>query len=101
MDVNIIGPAGQALDNQGRDHEESHDHASEHEEHEGHSESIKSHSEVSALYVFTCDNEELESVTTSLFEHFSKLEKIQVDWVTDTQQGQNILQASSATVRIK
>jgi len=109
VSVNIIGPAGQALDQDHHDHKEEkkeghdhhHDHGHSAEEHEEHNEPIESHSEVNALYVFNCDNERLQSVTTDLFEHFSKLEKIKVDWVTETQQGQNILQASSTTVRMK
>ena len=104
VNVNIIGPAGQTLDHDHKEEEkEDHDHHHDHgsEEHGEHEEPIESHSEVSALYVFNCDNEKLQSVTTDLFEHFSKLEKIKVDWVTETQQGQNILQANSTTVRMK
>ncbi len=96
VNVNILGPAGQALnDNQ----KQEHGHHEGDDEHDKHS---VSHSEVSAVYVFSCVNgEQLRSVTVSLFEYFSDLETVNVNWVTETQQGQSILQPKSSTIEFK
>jgi len=82
--VEVKGPAGEALE-----HDDGHDHA-------GHKER---HSELSAIYTYYCDGDQaLNSVKVLLFEHFSALDRINVNWVTDTQQGQLVLQSSSPVI---
>ncbi len=81
VSVEIHGPAGEALEHDEHDHE--------------------GHSELSATYTYYCDgNESLNSVKVLLFAHFSALDKINVNWVTDTQQGQLVLQSSSPVIVI-
>jgi len=90
-------------------HQAENDHHESHEKHEhskeGHGENDQpneSHSEVSASYVFDCANSiKLKSVTISLFEHYSSLEKIKVNWVTETQQGESVLSSKSSTIELK
>ena len=127
INVDILGPAGEALEDEHDDHahethledehddhahethseEEHDDHAHEahsEEEHDNHvqHERSESHSEVSASYVYRCDNtEKLKSINVALFEHFSGLEKINVNWVTETQQGQVILRSASSIIKLK
>ncbi len=85
VSAEIHGPAGEALEHDEHDHE-------------GHKER---HSELSATYTYYCDgNESLNSVKVLLFAHFSALDKINVNWVTDTQQGQLVLQSSSPVIVI-
>ena len=104
VEVNITGPASQPLKQQKNkedhdSHEENHDfHEDEHHEHHKQS---STHSEVSALYVFDCSAKHAQSVTTFFFKHFSGLEKINVSWLTETQQGQSVLNATSSTVILK
>ena len=93
------------------DHEDEAHSEGDHDdhEHETHSkgkqdehERNESHSEVSASYVYRCDNtEKLKSINVALFEHFSGLEKINVNWVTETQQGQVILRSASSIIKLK
>ena len=102
VEVSITGPASQSLNDQ--ENKSAHDHGS-HESHtEHHDENHKqssTHSEVTALYVFDCSAKQPNSVTTSFFDHFSGLEKINVSWLTETQQGQSVLRATSSTVSFK
>ncbi len=65
-------------------------------EHEYHSHLKKhdegGHSEISTRYTFTCkDPKKLESVSVVLFKQFPGVEKIDVMWVTDSQQGAELL----------
>jgi hypothetical protein len=121
VDVDILGPAGQASgykqrqehgqgdhdsdqrhgasDQHSENHSESHSESHSEDHSESHSEN---HSEVSAFYSFDCaDDKQLQFVTVSLFEHFSGLEKLNVSWVTATQQGLVTLRPDSATVELR
>ena len=99
--VDILGPAGQALtEEQGQ--EQGHGHHDSDEQHIENDRPDVSHSEVSAMYVFKCaDDDELQFITVLLFEHFSGLEKINVNWVTATQQGKAILRPEYSTLELK
>ena len=104
VEVSITGPASQPLKQQKKkedhdSHEEDYD--SHEDEHHEHHKQSSTHSEVSALYVFDCSAKQPNSVTTSFFDHFSGLEKINVSWLTETQQGQSVLRATSSTVSFK
>jgi hypothetical protein len=109
VDVDILGPAGQASGYKQRqehgqgDHDSDQRHGASDQHSENHSEShSESHSEVSAFYSFDCaDDKQLQFVTVSLFEHFSGLEKLNVSWVTATQQGLVTLRPDSATVELR
>jgi hypothetical protein len=109
VDVDILGPAGQASGYKQRqehgqgDHDSDQRHGASDQHGENHSEShSESHSEVSAFYSFDCaDDKQLQFVTVSLFEHFSGLEKLNVSWVTATQQGLVTLRPDSATVELR
>lgn len=96
VNVKILGPAGQALNN---NHSQEHGHHNAGEKNVEHDQSNASHSEASATYVFDClDGEDLESATISLFEYFSGLEQINVNWIVETQQGGSILRPTSSTI---
>ena len=111
VEVNITGPASQPVKQQKKkedhdSHEEDHDsheenYDSHEDEHHEHHKQSSTHSEVSALYVFDCSAKHAQSVTTFFFKHFSGLEKINVSWLTETQQGQSVLNATSSTVILK
>jgi len=94
--VDIHGPAGQVID-----HDDEHHHSHQDSEGTDH-EQNESHSEVSATYTFDCVGDEaVRSVTVLLFEHFSGLEKIKVNWVTEAKQGQAILRPKSSRVELR
>lgn len=101
VDVDILGPAGQASGYKQRQEHGHGDHDSD-QQHGVSDRDAVSHSEVSAFYSFDCaDDEQLQFVTVSLFEHFSGLEKINASWVTATQQGKVTLRPDSATVELR
>jgi hypothetical protein len=101
VNVDILGPAGQALKGD-EEQEQGHDHHDSDEEYIENDRPDVSHSEVSAMYGFDCvDDDELQSVTISLFEYFSGLEKINVNWVTATQQGEATLRPESSTLELR
>lgn len=81
-------PTETAVDASGvavREHEEAkeHDHHSHSKGHEG-----SGHSEISATYRFSCKNpEQLNSVTVDLMNQFPSIEKIDVMWIIETNQG--------------
>lgn len=92
--VDILGPAGQTIiDGHAQEHG---DHGSDEQQLER-GQSGANHSEVSAIYEFDCDDSKLQSVTVILFEHFSGLEAINVNWVTESQQGKAVLRPGSST----
>jgi len=79
VDVDIHGPAGQGMHN-----------------------SSETHSEVLATYRFTCsENQEIASISFSLFDDFPNLESIKVNWVTQDKQGQSTLRAGSSILELK
>jgi hypothetical protein len=58
-------------------------------------ESQASHKEVSAQYRFSCDSTELlNNIEFKLFEHFPIISKIDVQWISETNQGMSILSPS-------
>lgn len=95
-DVEIHGPAGQAIENT---REQEHDH---HDSDGKHTEHSTSHSEILATYRFDCvDGEKIRSTDVALFEYFPSLESINVHWVTEAQQGQSTLQPKAATIEFR
>lgn len=101
VSIDILGPAGQALIH-GSVHDQGHSHHPSKQQHVENKPSSVSHSEVIALYGFDCtDNSQSPSVSISLFDHFSGLEKINVNWVTATQQGSVVLSPESSTFELR
>jgi len=99
--VDILGPAGEGLENHSK-HEDDHQHSEPEQKHNDHDHSSVSHSELSATYTFDCaDGEQIQSVHILVFNHFSGLEKINVNWVTETQQGESILSSTSSIFELK
>ena len=105
--VDIHGPAGRTEVHSGaheaNDHDSHNDHESDedHESHENH-DGVTSHSEVSASYLFSCDDgEKPASVAVTLFSYFPNLKSINVNWVTETQQGHNKLSSESQLIELK
>ncbi len=91
--VSLDGPAGDSELEHTHDHEEKHG--------DSNHESKAAHSEISVLYRFSCqDAQSLNSMTVILFEHFPGLEKINANWVTETQQGQAVLTPTSPTIAL-
>ena len=101
IDIDIHGPAGEALKDSHKQDHDDHD-EDHHDSDEEHHKEGENHSEVSAIYLFECvDGKKIKSLTVSLFEHFSDLEKVNVNWVTEDQQGEGVLQSQSPTVELK
>jgi len=94
VDVDILGNAGEHLDEHKKREHEHH-----HKEHQA---KAQSHSEVSATYRFDCtDDQTPESITILIFKHFPSLEKIKVNWVTQTQQGEGIASSQSPNIELR
>ena len=76
-----------------------HDHSNEH----SHSEhDHDTHSEISAVYKFTCSEpEELQEITVLLPNQFSRMEKIKAQWVTSNAQGQITLDKKKNTINLR
>ena len=76
-----------------------HDHSNEH----SHSEhDHDSHSEISAVYKFTCSEPEgLREITVLLPNQFSRMEKIKAQWVTSNAQGQITLDKKKNTINLR
>ena len=62
----------------------------EHDEHDEHDE--ESHTNVSANYIFKCDEKKLESIEYLIFDQFTSLEEIEVQYIAD--ENQALFQAS-------
>jgi hypothetical protein len=88
------------------------DHAAEHEgDHADHAEHVHkeaedkaAHNDVLANYAFTCastDSAQLTAITVHLLKHFKAIEKLQVQWVTNTKQGVAVLTESANTIHLK
>lgn len=86
-------------DKEGHDHDEhkeEHGHKDEHE-HEGEGET---HSDMDATYHFECDTpDKLKALTVELFEAFSGMEKINVQYVIESKQGAAELTAKDHVVK--
>ena len=76
-----------------------HDHSNEH----SHSKSDHdTHSDISAVYEFSCSEpEELQEITVLLPDHFSRMEKIKAQWVTSNAQGQITLDKDKNTIKLR
>ncbi len=78
----------------------------EHDQHKHHNHSKdhddSSHSEIAASYRFSCKNtQELNSVATTLFNQFPRIEKINAIWVTETRQGSELLFPNRNTISLR
>ena len=72
-----------------------HDHHHEHEHND-------SHREISANYLYQCSQgEQLDTVSVNLIALFPSFEKLNVIWLTDSQQGAIELTATSHLIRIR
>lgn len=101
VSVDILGPAGRVRKNS-HEHASVHNHDDSKEKNTNHNHSSDSHSEVSATYVFKCTNgDDLRSIKVHLFEHFSDLEKVMVNWVTETEQKRVVLRPESPIIEIR
>lgn len=99
LNVEISGPAGQSLK---VDHGHKHGHHDSAEQYDESHSKGESHSEVSAIYRFQCvGDDELRSFKVLLFNYFIGLEKINVNWVTETRQGRAVLRPELATVELR
>ncbi len=103
--VDVAGEARETADTDSKEHGEEYNHV--HQKHHDHTDLDSSHgddeghSEVTALYEFACDDKEpLRTVAVTLFEHFPGIEKIQVNWVTDIEQGEAILTQQSPIITL-
>ena len=86
-------------------HKDDHDdHKDEHDdhkdEHDDHNDEI--HSEFHAKYAWHCENDDNEmSIQTKLFENFSKLNELKVQWVTEKKQGMIELEDKDNLIKLK
>ena len=91
------------------DSEKGHDDRHGHEHHDSHTndhqkslESHNNHSEISVNYRFKCEQpKRLKALVIKLFGQFSGIEKINVMWVTDTQQGSTLLNPDNNTISLR
>ena len=68
-------------------------------EHGNHGEHSDTHSEITANYHFSCDDgAKLSSISLSLFDQFPGIKKINVMWVTISQQGAQTLTATKNSI---
>jgi 5-deoxy-D-glucuronate isomerase len=75
---------------------DTHNHSHDSHKHDSHKHD--SHSEIVATYRFNCN--QFSGFSTTLFEHFNSLSKINAVWVTDDQQGSTEITASRNTVSL-
>ena len=76
-----------------------HDHSNEHSHSEHHHDT---HSEISAVYKFTCSEpEELQEITVLLPNQFSRMEEIKAQWATSNAQGQITLDKKKNTINLR
>ncbi len=101
--VNILGPAGKTLASNETTKGEHHVHKKHGQQQaHGHESHGDNHSEVSAHYQFDCANGQApKSVAILLFKRFPNLEKIEVNWVTETQQGKSVLRSQASEIELK
>lgn len=79
-----------------------HDHHQADELDQDHKSRAKDHSEISVVYEYECVADQAPKfITTKLFEVFPSLEKISVNWVTETQQSEDILRPQSPTIELR
>lgn len=89
VQVSVLGPAGRSMVTQEHHDQEHHDDGSEPNE----------HSEISAEYLFSCtDNQVPDSVNVHLFARFPGLQRIEVNWVSESGQGAGILLPKSSSI---
>ncbi|SDD68707.1 ZrgA family zinc uptake protein [Aquimonas voraii] len=83
------------------DHDHDHDHAHEHA-HEGHDHGHGGHSSWRVYHRFECSRPEaLGAIEVRLFQHFSKLERIDYQLVTDTAQDGGRLAPGQSVIRLQ
>ena len=73
-------------------------------DHENHSKGYdgSSHSEVSASYLFYCEQgENLDTVSVSLFELFPGIVKINAMWITESRQGAELLNSKRNIISLR
>lgn len=94
-----------AAGNADDDHDHDHDHAHEHEHdhaHEGHDDGHGGHSSWRVYHRFDCSRPEaLGAIEVRLFQHFSKLERIDYQLVTDTAQDGGRLAPGQSVIRLQ
>ena len=89
--------AGSTDDDHGHAHEHEHDHA-----HEGHDDGHGGHSSWRVYHRFDCSRPEaLGAIEVRLFQHFSKLERIDYQLVTDTAQDGGRLAPGQSVIRLQ
>lgn len=81
-------------DDHDHDEEDHHDHEGEEHEHES------AHADIDAAWQFTCEHPEmLNGVNVHLFDAFPKTQRLNVQYITEKQQGAASLDASHREVR--
>ncbi|WP_370980888.1 DUF2796 domain-containing protein [Agaribacterium sp. ZY112] len=74
----------------------------EYEEHEHHNAANKNHSEIVAHYQLNCKKpQHLKQLAVELFKKFPGIEKINVMWITESNQGSTTLTPSSPIIPLK
>lgn len=86
------------------DNHDSHDHAHQHnhgDQHGGHTKHSE-HSEIEGSYSFECKQPgKLEGFSTSLLTHFTGIETIEVQWVTELAQGAVTLNSQQNNIPLR
>ena len=82
------------------EHHNSHDHGGEEGEHEEGHEHEVAHADIDATWHFTCEQpDRLDRVGVRLFDVFPRTQRLQVQYITEKQQGAASLDASQPEVR--
>lgn len=80
-----------------RDEHQYHEHESDSKTH-----SEKEHKEISASYLFSCeDGENLNAVSVNLFKLFPRIEKISAVWITESAQGAEMLNSKKSSISLR
>lgn len=83
-------------DDYDHDHEahkhDDHDHDHKHHDDDDHDHDHDAHSDIAARYVFDCQNTaDVRSLTVNMFDAFSGLEKVDVQWIGHNLQGSEVI----------
>ncbi|GAA6137426.1 hypothetical protein NBRC116583_11730 [Arenicella sp. 4NH20-0111] len=102
VQVSVLGPAGRPRVTQEHHDQEHHDQEHHDQEHHGDGREPNEHSEIAAEYLFSCtDNQVPDSVNVHLFARFPGLQKIEVNWVSESGQGAGILLPKSSSIEFR
>lgn len=79
--------------------EQAHEHG-EHHAHKHEADTLDNHKDILLHYEWRCDGNLPPRITVNLFQHFSGLEKIEVQWIMAGKQGGSTLTKSQSVLKV-